>query len=354
MGEGKAGGHVFWIVAAAVACGMLLSETLRTAVGTLVLPFAIAYAAAKLVRPMGIWLSRVCRVREKTGCAALGISVCLATGYILTHLSCRLWDQLRAVTEKLPEYASRAVERVALLSERAMTHLPFLRIEEETSQLGRLATSAFQEAVSELGGTAAGMLGSAVSEFPGGILAVFIAVIAFLYLVSDMDGAGRSLQSVMRCFWSEEATRKIVCTFGSFSDALLAYLRAYMLLMLATFLELSIGFAMIGIQNPLGVALITALIDALPLLGCGIVIIPWALWCFLESNFRRGIALLVLQSVVYLVRQLLEPRLIGRMSGVHPFVALLVLFAGLKLGGVAGMVLAPVFLMSVMKMREKR
>lgn len=353
MGEKKTGSRGFWLVTAAVTLGMILSETVRSSVGAVVLPFAAAYVAAKLVRPAGVLLSRACKVKEKAGCTAWGILVCFAAGYTLTNLSGRLWEQLRSMTEKLPEYAVKAAERIMVISDKVVTHLPFLRGDGETSQLGGIVTGAFREAASELGGAAAGALSTAVSGFPGGILSVFIAVIAFLYLVADMDGVGRSIKSVMGCFASEEAVQKITRTFGGFADAVFAYLRAYMMLMLVTFVELSVGFTIIGVQNPLGIALITALIDALPLFGCGIVIVPWALWCFLEENFRRGIALLVIQAAVYLVRQFLEPKLIGRMTGVHPFVALIVLFAGLKIGGVTGMVAAPILLMSVMKMREE-
>lgn len=351
MRENKTDGRVFFLIAAAVTVGMILSETVRSSVGAIVIPFAAAYIAAKLTRPAGILLSRACKVKEKAGCTVWGLLVCFAAGYALTHLSGRLWDQLRSVTERLPEYTADAVERVTIISDKVTAHLPFLH-SGETSQLGGIVTSAFREAASELGGAAAGMLGSAVSGFPGGILSVFIAVIAFLYLVADMDSAGKSIRVVLHCLLSEEAAEKVIRTFGGFTEAMFAYLRAYMLLMLATFLELSVGFAVIGAQNPLALALVVALIDALPLLGCGVVIVPWALWCFLEGNLRRGIALLVIQAVVYLVRQFLEPKLIGRMTGVHPFVALIVLFAGLKIGGVAGMIAAPILLMSALRMRE--
>ena len=118
-------------------------------------------------------------------------------------------------------------------------------------------------------------------------------------------------------------------------------------IMSVNFIILSVGLTIIGAGNPLASGVIIALVDALPLLGCGTVLIPWAVWCFLSGEAVRGVGLLILLGVIYVVRQFLEPRVIGRMTGVHPFVALAAVYIGLKLGGVGGMILAPIILMCV-------
>lgn len=348
MGEKSWNSRGFWSITAAVAFGMILSETIRSSVGAVVIPFIIAYIAAKLVRPCGVVLSRVCKIREKIGCTVWGVIVCFAVGYAITNLSGKLWEQISSVVDKLPDYAEDAAMRIGSLSERLTSYLHFPDVDGE---ICTIVNGAFRQAASELGGAAAGMLGSAVSGFPGGILSVFVTVAAFLYLVADMDGAGESLRKVIGCILPENIARRTVDTFDGFANSVFTYLRAYVLLMLVTFFELSVGFTIIGAQEPLAVALIVSLVDALPLLGCGAIIVPWALWSFLEGGVRCGIGLLLIQAIVYIVRQFLEPRLIGKMSGVHPFIALAVLFAGLKIGGVGGMVCAPIMLMSVMRMR---
>lgn len=350
MSEKSSGLRLFWIITFAVVLGIMFSEALRSAIVAIIAPFVIAYVVAKLTRPFALAVSRRCRVSEKIGCTVCGVLICFAVGYSVTNLSWKLWEQLSTVTTKLPVYAEEVTERVADISVKVTSHLPFLDGEGE---IGNIVNGAFREAVSEIGSNVAVVLGSAVSEFPGGILSVFIAIIAYLYLIADMDGAGKSLRKVVGCFFSENITERVFSTLGELADSVFVYLRTYALLMIVTFAELSIGFSIIGAQNPFAVALVTALIDALPLFGCGIIIVPWALWCFLEGETGRAIGLLLIQAIVYLVRQLVEPRLIGKMSGVHPFVALVVLFCGLKIGGVVGMICAPVLLMSVMRMKEQ-
>ena len=81
--------------------------------------------------------------------------------------------------------------------------------------------------------------------------------------------------------------------------------------------------------------------DFLPLLGTGVVLVPWGIVSLLLGETRVGVGLLILFGVCTLLRQLAEPRLFGQGLGVHPLLALLSTYAGLRLFGVAGMLLAP-------------
>lgn len=84
-----------------------------------------------------------------------------------------------------------------------------------------------------------------------------------------------------------------------------------------------------------------ALVDALPVLGTGTVLVPWALVSLLGGNWKLALGLAVLYGVIWLVRSLLEPRLIGSRVGLPPLAALLSLYVGFQAFGVAGMILAP-------------
>ena len=90
------------------------------------------------------------------------------------------------------------------------------------------------------------------------------------------------------------------------------------------------------------------------MLGVGTVLIPWAALAFLEGDAVRGIQLLVLLGVMYIVRQTVEPRILGKNAGVHPVVALIFVYAGFCLAGVAGMILAPILLNAVAVLWEER
>ena len=151
----------------------------------------------------------------------------------------------------------------------------------------------------------------------------------------------------------EKYGERVSRMFRGASGAVFSYIRAYLLIMTVTFFELLIGLTAVGVSGALVASLAITLIDVLPVLGCGAVLVPWAVWSFVSGEAGRGIGMLVVFGVIYVVRQFLEPRLIGKMTGVHPFAVLAGMYIGLKLCGVGGMIGVPVALMCVMAGKEK-
>jgi sporulation integral membrane protein YtvI len=209
------------------------------------------------------------------------------------------------------------------------------------SRFGEVVSQAFRQAAAHLGSSAADMLKKAVAVFPNGIFSLFIGTVSFLYLTADMDGIGKSITSLMTGFLGEERSHAISRTFSGFTDAVFTYLRSYLLLTLITFSELSAGFLVIGLERPFSAAFAAAIIDALPLLGCGIVLIPWSVWCFIDGNISRGVILIVLQIIIYAVRQFAEPRVFGKNLGIHPIISLILLYLGYYFFGLMGLLLIP-------------
>ena len=120
-----------------------------------------------------------------------------------------------------------------------------------------------------------------------------------------------------------------------------AWLRAQLKLMGVTFLILTAGFLLLGVEYALLFALLTTFIDALPVFGTGTVLIPWSMTQFLRGNTRCGVGFLLLYAAAALTRQTLEPRLVGGQIGLPPVVTLAALYAGYRVMGVAGMIVFP-------------
>jgi len=316
---------------------LILIEFFVKYIGGAPVPFVLAYVASRLVRPAGVFLSRRCRVPEKHGCAVFAVLVCLAAVYVTALFAGVLAAQLRDVIGDLPEYAGKAAELFGGL----LDLLPFTLDSE--SRMFRMISGALTDAAASVGTSAASFLGGIVGAVPGSVFSAVVAVFAFVYLTADPAGIAESILGLL----PDAAARKTERIFGEVSGAVFLYLRTYLTIMTVTFFELSVGLTVIGVKYALAAALIIAVIDVLPVLGCGCVLVPWAVWEFLYGDRRRGIALLVLLGVIYLVRQLLDSRLIGRMTGVHPFVALGCLYLGWHTGGVGGMIAAPVILCAV-------
>ena len=136
---------------------------------------------------------------------------------------------------------------------------------------------------------------------------------------------------------------------GSFGG----WLRAQLILMGITFFELLLSFLLLGIPGAVGLAAVTAVIDALPIFGTGIVLAPWALYCLLLGNVGRGLGLLITWAAVSLLRRVLEARLLGSQIGLDPLASLIALYVGWRVWGVWGMLVFPILLVTLQQLNDK-
>ena len=114
-------------------------------------------------------------------------------------------------------------------------------------------------------------------------------------------------------------------------------IRSYALIMSITFVELSILLTLVGVNHPVLVAFGTACFDILPVLGTGGIMIPWALITLLQGNLFLGLKLLGVYVIVTVVRNIIEPKIVGSQLGLHPVVTLCSMFVGVQLFGVIGL-----------------
>ena len=119
------------------------------------------------------------------------------------------------------------------------------------------------------------------------------------------------------------------------------YVKAQFILMLMIVLVCSTGFSFIGISSPFFLGILTGILDALPFIGTAIVLVPLSVLFFLEGEIAKGIICLVLYFVCVMVRELLEPRLVGKGLGIFPVVLLISIYAGMKLFGISGIIKGP-------------
>jgi sporulation integral membrane protein YtvI len=136
--------------------------------------------------------------------------------------------------------------------------------------------------------------------------------------------------------------------------ALRQWAAAQLKLMGITFMELSLAFFFLRVEYSMLLAAAVSLVDALPLLGTGTVLLPWALGSLLLGETRRAVFLAVTWALVSLVRSLLEPRFIGSRSGLHPAATLFALFCGARLAGVWGMLLFPPGLLVLKQLNDRQ
>ena len=137
--------------------------------------------------------------------------------------------------------------------------------------------------------------------------------------------------------------RRVRHALGGFLKAQLKLSALSFLIVLGGFLLLKIPYAPIW-------ALFTAVVDAIPVLGTGTVLLPWSLVCFLQGNHPQAIGLLGLYLVAFLARTILEPRLVGDQLGLDPLMTLAAMYTGYRIWGFGGMLLAPALCVTAMEL----
>lgn len=251
----------------------------------------------------------------------------------------RLWYELTLLSDRLPAL----LERVHALGGWAEGLLYRLTVAAPPSSRDALE-AALESATSQVGALLSGLSArvlsgtvGAVSALPAAGLFLFTTLLACFFIL-----AGRpALSAFFRRQIPERWLPRLEQTAARLRSALGGWLRAQGILMGVTFLLLAAGFLLMGVELALLLAAGVALLDALPVFGTGTVLFPWAAAELLGGNFRRAAALLALYAVIWLTRSLLEPKLVADRAGLHPLAALLAMYLGFTLFGVAGMLLAP-------------
>lgn len=173
---------------------------------------------------------------------------------------------------------------------------------------------------------------------PSILIYIIVTFLATLFLVVDRRAIARYVQDIL----PKNIVKKSANILQSTLKSLGQYLRAQLTIICITFIELFIAFTIIKQPYPLTFALVIALIDALPILGTGTVLVPWALYSVVIGNMPFAIALAITYLVILIVRQLIEPKIVSNQLGVHPFLTLVAMYIGFKIFGLVGMIIGPI------------
>ena len=178
---------------------------------------------------------------------------------------------------------------------------------------------------------------SAAAVAPGVFVSVIVTIVASCYIAKDYDSVKRIATGLI----SKRISNLLIKIKEIATTKIFKIIKGYFLIMLITFAELSVGLLLLGIDNAILIALLIAVLDLLPVLGTGTVLIPWGIINLSLGNYWLGAALIIIYVIVLIVRNIIEPKIISHQVGLHPLLALLCIFIGLKLFGFIGIFLLP-------------
>lgn len=190
---------------------------------------------------------------------------------------------------------------------------------------------------------------SVVKNIPSALIGIVIGIVAWIFFTKDYN----YIVSFIKLQLPESKKNLLSEIKQIFSKTVLKMLRAYGLIMLITFLELFLGLSIlnwIGVMDNnyvVVIALAIAVFDILPVAGSGGILIPWALISLVMGNYTQALGLIIIYVIISVIRQYIEPKIVGTSLGVHPIVTLAGLYFGLKLFGFLGMFIVPITVMTI-------
>ncbi|MDD6102268.1 MAG: AI-2E family transporter [Clostridiales bacterium] len=305
----------------------------------LFVPFVIAYIIAAMLHPVVLFMTK--RLHFPAAFSAIFmVAIFMALlGVGIFFLGKIGINQLSSLAADIPDYKIEMMTRI----DKICTRLDMMLGEKQGSVKLMLLGNGF-----ELGNTGRELLVSAtkvtfgicthVVLFLGFLLVIFVsAVLMLIQLIKDEPIFNHELLDGIK---------------NDFAQAGAAYLKTQLILIAIISVICVAGLFAAGSRYALVIGVVTGILDALPVLGSGFVLVPYAVISFFKGSIKRGVVVIITYIISQVVREFLEPKLLGHGMGIKPLYMVMSMYVGLKLFGVAGFILGPLGLILIISLTK--
>lgn len=302
------------------------------------LPFLIAYLLKLILRPMINWLETRWGLKRKIVTVVLlvlitGILISLVVSFagVLSVQIKKLIQNSEYYEEKVDKVTNQAcivVEKYSGIESQDIKHWLDKGVEQifEFGQDSEIVYIVMNKSVSTI---------RILIEW---IVLMITTILAAYYMLSGANIKKEKKENKQKEMWLNEI-RGIARRVTSVCSA---YVKTQLIIMSITFVICLISFLIIRNEYAFLIALIVGALDALPLIGVGVILVPWGIICLLMGNYFNAIVILLAFVVCYFAREVLEPRLMGNQIGITPLMTIASMYVGYKVFGIIGVVLGPI------------
>lgn len=302
------------------------------------IPFVIAYLISRLLDPMIEFLCKKIKINRKVS-SIIAIIILIGTiGSLITLLVISLINEITHIVsnfninyDEIQIWINDIINRYNI---DVSTENLKIMLSENSDTIKNIVIS--------VGTTVLNFL----TSIPTIIMYTVITILATIFMCFDKEYVKVTVKKHVPKVFLEKIKRIFKETCG----VAFSYIKAEAKLSLVCFILVFIGFWLMkifGIQvdYPTSAAVITGIVDILPLLGAGIVLIPYAIYSFIIGNTAFAIGTAVIWGIWAVLKQLIEPKVVSKQMGVHPIFTLVAMYTGYKLIGVLGLMLGPITLL---------
>lgn len=306
---------------------------------TYVAPFLIAYFLFLILNPLADLLTIKLKFPRWFSSFVCILLVIFLVSFVGTSLFARIITEGQSFATNIPKIIEDSTSIIE-------------KLQQQSYNLINLIPEDFKKATSDLFSNFASSLTSSVGTFfknmslnvftkvPQIFMGIVFTLLSCFFMLSDKDLLTEKYLNKTP-YWIKKNQRLI--KKGVFS-ALIGYVKAQLIIMSVVATIVIISLSLLRYPYALLIGLVIAVIDALPIFGAGFILWPWGLTALIAGNYSEAIWIFSTYGIVFLTRQFLEPRVLGKQIGVHPILSLMSIYIGLKVYGGFGFILGPITL----------
>lgn len=301
-------------------------------------PFLVGYIIALIASPLVKFFEEKMKIRRKAGTVFVIIAVLALVVLAVYVVGAKLVEQVVGLTTALPDMWNSMeadFKQIGANMEIFLNRLPMDTKDTINGIVAQMDTL-MAEVLSSISTPTISAVGSFAKQLPNMIIAAIMCLLSAYFFVSEKDYMSRFVRKYM----PESIMKRWDLMKRSLKRAVGGYFKAQLKIEVFVYMELLIGLSILGIDYAILIALGIAALDFLPFFGTGAVMVPWAVIKFLSADYKMTIGLLIIWGGGQLLRQIIQPKIVGDSIGVPPIPTLFLLYIGYKAGGVIGMILA--------------
>ena len=303
----------------------------------LLMPFVIGMIVALVFRPLIDLIHEKTRMKRSLVSIFILILFYSLLALLISLIGLKVFTYIENLFYRLPAlYADTIEPAIRKIADNLILRFPEIEYYVEEF-LENISVSIF-DYLKTISSTVVTAITGFAGQLPALLIKFIFTIVSSFFFTIDYYRIG---DFVMRQFKGERG-KMVLRLKANGIGTLGKFIKAYSLIIVITFIELSAGFWILKIPNAFVLGALVAIVDILPILGTGAVLLPWSILSFILGNLKIGVGILLLYLFVTAVRQTIEPKIVGKQIGLHPIVTLVLMYVGAQLMGVLGLLLLPI------------
>ncbi|MDL2248216.1 sporulation integral membrane protein YtvI, partial [Tyzzerella sp. OttesenSCG-928-J15] len=301
-----------------------------------VAPFVWGFILSMLLAPIMGFITDKTRLPKGWATIVSLLLILAFVGLIFNVLIRRIIREGQGFFEYLPQYVDYFQNALSGIGDKFSGFYDFVPVEQRAT-FSEIVSDLLTSLTSAIGPAVSGFSTNFVAKIPNALLSILLAIISSFFFTKDRE----LIISTIRKITPKRFKKYLSVLKSGIVSGVVGYIKAQGILMSIVAVVCITGLAILGAPYALFLGLIIAIVDALPVFGSGFFYWPWMVFCILTGNYTRAIGLGAIYLLILVIRQTLEPKILGGQIGIHPLVTLMAIYIGLRVFGFFGIFIGP-------------